>query len=513
MLERRSVTAHVPGARRQSGAVGSCWHPAWPSPPGRAPRQAPTSRSDPFTLGCASGDPDATSVVLWTRLTGHGGSPPTTVDVTWEARRRRSFADVVASGDRDRARADRPQRPCHRRASPARHGTGSAPATFDQPARSRRAASRRPGRAAHRRGELPALRDRLLRRPSRHRRVGARSRASSSVTSSTSTAASPLGGNVVRIHEGAEPHDLDDYRARYAHVPRRRRPAGGAGGVPVAGRLGRPRGREQLCRAHARGPRRARRRSPPGGPPPTRRGGSTCRCGSRAPVEGRADHDLTAVRRGATLADLDRCSTAASSAPTRPATTSPLTIDPPAPTPPCRSARCSATAQEAWLGEQLATSTATWPVARPADRDDRSHGSPTSCSTTTSGTATTRPASGCSPRLRPRPTGRSCSPATSTSPGSVAARHRGRVRHHLDLRRPPTSRRSWQRRCRQLRQHRRRRVRPPWLHPPRRHAGRWTAEYRIVDDVADPASSVSHLAVVRRRRHARARRGHRRATR
>jgi alkaline phosphatase D len=39
--------------------------------------------ADPFTLGVASGDPDATSVVLWTRLTGD--LPDDGIDVEWEA--------------------------------------------------------------------------------------------------------------------------------------------------------------------------------------------------------------------------------------------------------------------------------------------------------------------------------------------------------------------------------------------------------------------------------------------
>ena len=57
---------------------------------------------DPFTLGIASGDPDATSVVLWTRLapapkTG-GGMPADDIDVLWEVSATGDFAEVAVSG-------------------------------------------------------------------------------------------------------------------------------------------------------------------------------------------------------------------------------------------------------------------------------------------------------------------------------------------------------------------------------------------------------------------------------
>ncbi len=57
---------------------------------------------DPFTLGIASGDPDATSVVLWTRLapepyTG-GGMPANDLDVLWEVSATDDFAEIAVSG-------------------------------------------------------------------------------------------------------------------------------------------------------------------------------------------------------------------------------------------------------------------------------------------------------------------------------------------------------------------------------------------------------------------------------
>lgn len=57
---------------------------------------------DPFTLGVASGDPDASSVVLWTRLApdplNGGGMPDADVPVTWEVSAQPSFATIEASG-------------------------------------------------------------------------------------------------------------------------------------------------------------------------------------------------------------------------------------------------------------------------------------------------------------------------------------------------------------------------------------------------------------------------------
>ena len=49
---------------------------------------------DPFTLGVASGDPDSTSVVLWT----HVDRPPGPVAVSFEVARNVEFTDVFAAG-------------------------------------------------------------------------------------------------------------------------------------------------------------------------------------------------------------------------------------------------------------------------------------------------------------------------------------------------------------------------------------------------------------------------------
>src|SRR5215218_5077663 len=58
-----------------------------------APTTTPLA-GDPFTLGVTAGDPDATSVVLWTRLVG--AELPDAVDVTWETSTD-DFATVASS--------------------------------------------------------------------------------------------------------------------------------------------------------------------------------------------------------------------------------------------------------------------------------------------------------------------------------------------------------------------------------------------------------------------------------
>lgn len=60
-------------------------------------------QNDPFSLGVASGDPDANSVVLWTRLAPQpleptGGLPPEAVHVGWEIADDEGFQKIVAQG-------------------------------------------------------------------------------------------------------------------------------------------------------------------------------------------------------------------------------------------------------------------------------------------------------------------------------------------------------------------------------------------------------------------------------
>ncbi len=62
-------------------------------------------RSDPFTLGVASGDPSADGAVIWTRLApnpladdGFGGMAPRAIDVEWEVARDERFSRVEQRG-------------------------------------------------------------------------------------------------------------------------------------------------------------------------------------------------------------------------------------------------------------------------------------------------------------------------------------------------------------------------------------------------------------------------------
>src|SRR3954452_8336517 len=79
------------------------------APPTTAPPITTTSTlaplelsGDPFTLGVASGDPDAASVVLWTRLApdplAGGGMPDVDVPVVWEVSVSQDFATIASTG-------------------------------------------------------------------------------------------------------------------------------------------------------------------------------------------------------------------------------------------------------------------------------------------------------------------------------------------------------------------------------------------------------------------------------
>ncbi|MGZ5365351.1 MAG: alkaline phosphatase D family protein [Mycobacterium sp.] len=70
-----------------------------------ADRRLSPIRSDPFTLGVASGEPSADGVVIWTRLApnpladdGFGGMPARRVDVEWEVARDEWFNHIVRRG-------------------------------------------------------------------------------------------------------------------------------------------------------------------------------------------------------------------------------------------------------------------------------------------------------------------------------------------------------------------------------------------------------------------------------
>ena len=76
----------------------------WPLAAAAAPYRGPL-RSDPFTLGVASGDPEPDGFVLWTRLAptplaedGLGGMPSRPVPVAWEVAADERFRRVVRRG-------------------------------------------------------------------------------------------------------------------------------------------------------------------------------------------------------------------------------------------------------------------------------------------------------------------------------------------------------------------------------------------------------------------------------
>jgi alkaline phosphatase D len=80
---------------------------AWSTPTlgERATAAATPPRTDPFTLGVASGDPAPDSVVLWTRLAvdpladnGLGGMPTRTYAVGWQVASDEQFRRVVRAG-------------------------------------------------------------------------------------------------------------------------------------------------------------------------------------------------------------------------------------------------------------------------------------------------------------------------------------------------------------------------------------------------------------------------------
>jgi alkaline phosphatase D len=83
----------------------------WPLAANAAPYRG-SLRSDPFTLGVASGDPEPDGFVIWTRLAvdplaedGLGGMPSRAVAVDWEVARDQRFRRIVARG-RSGARAE-----------------------------------------------------------------------------------------------------------------------------------------------------------------------------------------------------------------------------------------------------------------------------------------------------------------------------------------------------------------------------------------------------------------------
>lgn len=100
-VPRRHVLIGATGIAAAAAAGGFLTGgPATAASP-RAPR--PRAKGDPFTLGVASGDPSARSVILWTRLAvapldPDGGMPSRGIDVQWEIARDEQFSAVVSRG-------------------------------------------------------------------------------------------------------------------------------------------------------------------------------------------------------------------------------------------------------------------------------------------------------------------------------------------------------------------------------------------------------------------------------
>lgn len=67
-------------------------------PPSTTPVPKSSITQEPFTLGVASGDPTATSVILWTRLAPEGGLDDADVDLLWEVAQDSDFTMILASG-------------------------------------------------------------------------------------------------------------------------------------------------------------------------------------------------------------------------------------------------------------------------------------------------------------------------------------------------------------------------------------------------------------------------------
>ncbi len=107
MFNRQQIQA----ALRHEGGISRRWFMAYAGALSSIPllgratwvNAAPVFSNDPFALGVASGDPDDTSVVLWTRLAPEplepfGGMPNEAVAVRWEVADDEGFRNIVNSG-------------------------------------------------------------------------------------------------------------------------------------------------------------------------------------------------------------------------------------------------------------------------------------------------------------------------------------------------------------------------------------------------------------------------------
>ena len=99
------------GATTTAGTTTTSGTTTASSAPATTTTLAPVDFDDPFRLGVASGDPDATGVVLWTRLApdpaaADGGMPGSDVTVRWEVAADASFTTILDHGDAVAGAAD-----------------------------------------------------------------------------------------------------------------------------------------------------------------------------------------------------------------------------------------------------------------------------------------------------------------------------------------------------------------------------------------------------------------------
>lgn len=182
-----------------------------PRPRAAAEGAVPT---DPFPWGVASGDPDATSVVVWTRVSPPAGSEGAVV-LTWELAADERFEERTASGDVEVTAADGYTAHVVAPVDGARWyrfrlGEAVSPAGRCAPLPTGEVHTWKIATAScqhYETGYYASYRDLVEWGPDAVVFLG---------DFIYEGAARPVGGEVLRSHDGPEPVDLDGYRGRYA---------------------------------------------------------------------------------------------------------------------------------------------------------------------------------------------------------------------------------------------------------------------------------------------------------
>ena len=245
---RLSRRTFILGSAAAAGAVAL--------PFGALSASAATVTPYPFTLGIASGDPAPDSVVLWTRLApsptnadGQGGMPNADVEVDWQVSTTDTFATLVASGSVT----------AHYAAAHSVHVVaGGLASDADYFYRFRAQGYISPvGRTRTAPAFTAVGRDLVMAFASCSNYEAGYYTAYRRMADDEPDLILHLGDYIYegaastgkpRAHLGAECVSLADYRRRYAQYKTDPGPAGRTCGRTVAGRAGRPRGREQLRR-------------------------------------------------------------------------------------------------------------------------------------------------------------------------------------------------------------------------------------------------------------------------